>query len=179
MELNYEEILNKVKPIIIKAGDKIKEAFESREIITNSLNIKDSNTTDLVTEIDKSTEKFIFNSLKELYPNFRLVGEETVSSSESQKVNLTDEPTWVIDPLDGTTNFVHGFPFVCISIGLVVNKESMLGIIYNPILNEMYWGIKNKGSYLNNKKLPLIKNTPIKSLNKSLFVIEFGVFFSI
>ena len=157
MELNYEEILNKVKPIIIKAGDKIKEAFESREIITNSLNIKDSNTTDLVTEIDKSTEKFIFNSLKELYPNFRLVGEETVSSSESQKVNLTDEPTWVIDPLDGTTNFVHGFPFVCISIGLVVNKESMLGIIYNPILNEMYWGIKNKGS---------------------LFVIEFGVFFS-
>ena len=178
MELNYEEIFKKIKPIIIKAGEKIKEAFESREIITNSLDIKDSNSTDLVTEVDKSIEKFIFNSLKELYPNFRLVGEETVSSSDSQKVNLTDEPTWVIDPLDGTTNFVHGFPFVCISIGLVVNKESMLGIIYNPILNEMYWGIKNKGSYLNDKKLPLIKNTPIKSLNKSLFVIEFGVFFS-
>ena len=86
-----------------------------------------------------------------------------MSSSESKKINLTDNPTWVIDPLDGTTNFVHGFPFVCISIGLVLNKEPVLGLIYNPILNEMYWGIKNKGSYLNGNKLPLIKNKPINS----------------
>ena len=100
-----------------------------------------------------------------------------MSSSESKKINLTDNPTWVIDPLDGTTNFVHGFPFVCISIGLVLNKEPVLGLIYNPILNEMYWGIKNKGSYLNGNKLPLIKNKPINSLQKSLFIIEFGVFF--
>ena len=120
MELNYEEILEKVKSIVIKAGEKIKEAFESREIINSSLEIKDSNTTDLVTEVDKNIEKIIFNSLKELYPNFKLIGEETVSSSESKKIILTDTPTWVIDPVDGTTNFVHGFPFVCISIGLVV-----------------------------------------------------------
>ena len=177
MDLNYEEILEKVKEISIKAGEKIKEAFESREIINNSLEIKDSNTTDLVTEVDKNVEKIIFNSLKELYPNFEFIGEETVSSSETKKIILTDTPTWVIDPVDGTTNFVHGFPFVCISIGLVVKKEPMLGIIYNPILNEMYWGIKNKGSYLNNKKLPLFNKTPIKSLQKSLFIIEFGIFF--
>ena len=178
MELNYEEILEKVKEIVIIAGKKIKEAFESREIINTSIEIKDSNTTDLVTEVDKNVEKLIFDSLKQLYPKFNLVGEETVSSSESKKIILTDTPTWVIDPVDGTTNFVHGFPFVCISVGLVVNKEPMLGVIYNPILNEMYWGIKNKGSYLNGKKLPLIKNNPIVSLQKSLFVIEFGVFFS-
>ena len=178
MELNYEEILEKVKDITIKAGELIKKAFDSREIITTSLEIKDSNSTDLVTEVDKNVEKIIFDSLKEIYPDFKLVGEETVSSSESQKVDLTDTPTFVIDPLDGTTNFVHGFPFVCISIGLVVKKEPMLGIIYNPILNEMFWGIKNKGSFLNNKKLPLIKNNPIISLSKSLFVIEYGIFFS-
>ena len=178
MELNYEEILEKVKEIVIIAGKKIKEAFESREIIHTSIEIKDSNTTDLVTEVDKNVEKLIFDSLKQLYPKFNLVGEETVSSSESKKIILTDTPTWVIDPVDGTTNFVHGFPFVCISVGLVVNKEPMLGVIYNPILNGMYWGIKNKGSYLNGKKLPLIKNNPIVSLQKSLFVIEFGVFFS-
>ena len=178
MELNYEEILEKVKEIVLIAGKKIKEAFESREIIHTSIEIKDSNTTDLVTEVDKNVEKLIFDSLKQLYPKFNLVGEETVSSSESKKIILTDTPTWVIDPVDGTTNFVHGFPFVCISVGLVVNKEPMLGVIYNPILNEMYWGIKNKGSYLNGKKLPLIKNNPIVSLQKSLFVIEFGVFFS-
>ena len=178
MELNYEEILEKVKEIVLIAGKKIKEAFESREIIHTSIEIKDSNTTDLVTEVDKNVEKLIFDSLKQLYPKFNLVGEETVSSSESKKIILTDTPTWVIDPVDGTTNFVHGFPFVCISVGLVVNKEPMLGVIYNPILNEIYWGIKNKGSYLNGKKLPLIKNNPIVSLQKSLFVIEFGVFFS-
>ena len=177
MELNYEEILEKVKSIVIKAGEKIKEAFESREIINKSIEIKDSNTTDLVTEVDKKVEEIIFNSLKKLYPEFKLIGEETVSSSESKKVNLTDTPTWVIDPVDGTTNFVHGFPFVCISIGLVVKKEPNLGIIYNPILNEMYWGIKNKGSYMNGKKLPLIKNNQIISLEKSLFVIEYGIFF--
>jgi len=177
MELNYEEILEKVKSIVIKAGEKIKEAFESREIINKSIEIKDSNTTDLVTEVDKKVEEIIFNSLKKLYPEFKLIGEETVSSSESKKVNLTDTPTWVIDPVDGTTNFVHGFPFVCISIGLVVKKEPKLGIIYNPILNEMYWGIKNKGSFMNGKKLPLIKNNQIISLEKSLFVIEYGIFF--
>ena len=173
MELNYDEILLKTKNIVLKAGEKVKEAFESREIINSSIEIKDSNPADLVTSVDKNVEKFLYTSLKENFPSFLFIGEETVSSSESKKVNLTDTPTWVIDPVDGTTNFVHGFPFVCICVGLVVKKEPMLGIVYNPILNEMYWGIKGKGAFMNNKKLPLIKNTPLKSLHKSLIVTEF------
>ena len=176
MELNYDEILEKTKNIVLKAGEKVKEAFESREIINSSIEAKDSNPTDLVTAVDKDVEKFIFESLKNLFPSFLLVGEETVSSSESKKVNLTDTPTWVVDPVDGTTNFVHGFPFVCICVGLVVKKEPVLGVVYNPILNEMYHGIKGKGSYMNDKKLPLIKNTPLKSLQKSLFITEFGYY---
>ena len=111
MSLNYEEILSKIKPIILEAGKKVKEAFDSREIIDNSTETKDSNPTDLVTEVDKSVEKFLFSSLKSLFPSFDLIGEETVSSSESKKVDLKNIPTWVIDPVDGTTNFVHGFPF--------------------------------------------------------------------
>ena len=173
MDLNYDEILLKTKNIVLKAGEKVKEAFESREIINSSIEIKDSNPADLVTSVDKNVEKFLYTSLKENFPSFLFIGEETVSSSESKKVNLTDTPTWVIDPVDGTTNFVHGFPFVCICVGLVVKKEPMLGIVYNPILNEMYWGIKGKGAFMNNKKLPLIKNTPLKSLHKSLIVTEF------
>jgi myo-inositol-1(or 4)-monophosphatase len=176
MELNFEEILQKAKDIVLKAGEKVKEAFESREIINSSIEDKDSNPTDLVTAVDKGVEKFIFSSLKELFPTFELVGEETVSASESKKVNLTDSPTWVVDPVDGTTNFVHGFPFVCICVGLVVKKDPALGIVYNPILNEMYTGIKGKGSFMNGKQLPLIKNTPLKSLQKSLFVTEYGYF---
>ena len=118
----------------------------------------------------------MFTSLKEKFPSFSLVGEETVSSSESKKVNLTDDPTWVIDPIDGTTNFVHGFPFIGICVGLLVKKEPVLGIIYNPVLNEMYSAIKGKGAFLNDKKLPLIKNTPLKSLQESLFLTEYGYF---
>ena len=114
MSLNYEEILSKLKPLILEAGSKVKQAFESREIIDTSIEEKDSNPTDLVTQVDKSVEKFLFSSLKSLFPSFDLIWEETVSSSESKKVDLKNIPTWVIDPVDGTTNFVHGFPFVCI-----------------------------------------------------------------
>ena len=173
MELNLEKILSETMSIVFKAGEKVKEAFESREIINSSIEIKDSNPADLVTAVDKNVEKFLYTSLKDLFPSFLFIGEETVSSSESKKVNLTDNPTWVIDPVDGTTNFVHGFPFVCICVGLVVKKEPILGIIYNPILNEMYWGIKGKGAFMNDKTLPLIKNIPLKSLKKSLIVTEF------
>ena len=176
MSQNYEEILSKIKPIILEAGKKVKEAFDSREIIDNSTEIKDSNPTDLVTEVDKSVEKFLFSSLKSLFPSFDLIGEETVSASESKKVDLKDIPTWVIDPVDGTTNFVHGFPFVCICVGLCVNKNPVLGVVYNPILEEFYWGIEGKGSFMNDRKLPLIKNTPIKSIQKSLFITEYGYF---
>ena len=176
MSLNYEEILSKIKPIILEAGKKVKEAFDSREIIDNSTETKDSNPTDLVTEVDKSVEKFLFSSLKSLFPSFDLIGEETVSASESKKVDLKDIPTWVIDPVDGTTNFVHGFPFVCICVGLCVNKKPVLGVVYSPILDEFYWGIEGKGSYMNDRKLPLIKNTPIKSIQKSLFITEYGYF---
>ena len=94
MNLNYEEILEKVKEIAIKEGEKIKEAFETREIINSSLEIKDSNTTDLVTEVDKNIEKIIFSSLNKLYPTFALIGEETVSSSASKKIILTDTLHW-------------------------------------------------------------------------------------
>ena len=176
MSLNYEDILSKIKPIILEAGSKVKQAFDSREIIDTSTETKDSNPTDLVTAVDKSVENFLFSSLRKLYPSFDLIGEETVSSSESKKVNLKNIPTWVIDPVDGTTNFVHGFPFVCICVGLCVDKKPVLGVVYNPILNEFYWGIEGKGSYMNDKKLPLIKNTPIKSIEKSLFITEYGYF---
>ena len=177
MEFNYEEILSNTKKIVLKAGDKVKEAFESREKINTSIEIKDSNPTDLVTVVDKNVEEYLFSSLKELYPSFLFIGEETVSSSESKKVNLTDTPTWVIDPVDGTTNFVHGFPLVCICVGLMVKKDPVLGIIYNPILNELYYGIKGKGAFMNDKKLPLIKNNPLNTLQKSLILTEFGPFF--
>lgn len=66
---------------------------------------------------------------------------------------LTDSPTWIIDPIDGTTNFVHGLPCVGISIALAVKKEVVIGVIYNPITNEFYCAMKGKGAFLNDKPI--------------------------
>lgn len=86
----------------------------------------------------------------------RFIGEETVSCSNSLP-ELTDAPTWFIDPIDGTTNFVHSFPHTCISIALAVNKQLEIGIIYNPVLEQLFTARKGHGAFLNQK--------PIKSSN--------------
>lgn len=87
---------------------------------------------------------------------FRFIGEETVSCSNFLP-ELTDAPTWIIDPIDGTTNFVHSFPHTCISIALAVDKELEIGIVYNPILEQLFTARRGHGAFLNEK--------PIKSSN--------------
>lgn len=77
----------------------------------------------------------------------RFIGEETTASGV--KAELTDKPTWIIDPVDGTLNFVHGYPNVCVSIGLAINKEVVLGIISAPVLNSVFSAIKGRGAFLN------------------------------
>lgn len=79
----------------------------------------------------------------------RFIAEE----STDQELKLLDYPTWIIDPIDGTMNFVHGNPLVCISIGFYVNKEAEFGIIYNPVLKELYTALKGKGAYLNGQPI--------------------------
>lgn len=66
---------------------------------------------------------------------------------------LSDAPTWIIDPIDGTNNFVHGIPFTAISVAFVLRKEIQIGIVYNPIMNEMYTARLGHGAYLNGKKI--------------------------
>jgi inositol-phosphate phosphatase/L-galactose 1-phosphate phosphatase len=66
---------------------------------------------------------------------------------------LTDAPTWIVDPLDGTTNFVHRYPFVCVSIGLVVDKVPTVGVVFNPILDELFTAVKGRGAFLNGQHI--------------------------
>ncbi|XP_050213132.1 inositol-phosphate phosphatase [Mercurialis annua] len=115
---------------------------------------------DLVTETDKSCEDLIFNHLKQHFPTHKFIGEETTAACGITE--LTDEPTWIVDPLDGTTNFVHGFPFVCVSIGLTIGKVPTVGVVYNPIMDELFTGIQGKGAFFNGK--------PIKVSSKSELV---------
>jgi len=82
-----------------------------------------------------------------IYTHNRFIGEETTASG--QKVELTNAPTWIIDPIDGTMNFVHGLPFTCISIALLVNKITEIGIVYNPIMEQLFTARKDQGAFLN------------------------------
>ena len=122
---------------------------------------------DLVTETDKAVEQFLFNEFKRNFPDYRFIGEET-----SSKVGLTPDPTWIIDPVDGTMNFVHTFPFVCVSIGLAVNKIPVLGIVYSPFLNKLYTARKGFGAVCNG--IPISVRQNCNSLKEALLVCELG-----
>ncbi|CAN4089982.1 unnamed protein product [Withania somnifera] len=124
---------------------------------------------DLVTETDKTCEDLIFNHLKQHFPSHKFIGEET--SAAIGDFELTDEPTWIVDPVDGTTNFVHGFPSVCVSIGLTIRKIPTVGVVYDPIIDELFTGIDGKGAFLNGKP---IKISSQSELVKSLLGTEVG-----
>lgn len=84
----------------------------------------------------------------------RIIAEESVGVDLPE---LTDTPTWIIDPIDGTTNFIHGFPHTCVVIGLAIKKEMVLGIVYNPILEQLFTARKGRGAFLNGKPIQASK----------------------
>lgn len=110
-----------------------------------------------MTETDKACEDLIVNHLKQQFPTHKVIGEETSSGT----LEITDEPTWFVDPLDGTTNFVHRFPFVCVSIGLTIGKVPTIGVVYNPIMEELFTGILGKGAFLNGKPIKVSDKTEL------------------
>jgi myo-inositol-1(or 4)-monophosphatase len=106
---------------------------------------------DLVTQIDLKAEKFIVGKIKKTFPGHSILAEEGGGSD-----NQSDYK-WIIDPLDGTTNFAHGYPAFCVSIGLEIEGEMMLGAIYNPVLDELFYASKGKGAFLNRKRIHVSK----------------------
>ncbi|KAJ2639335.1 hypothetical protein GGF44_002687 [Coemansia sp. RSA 1694] len=136
---------------------------------------KQGNEADCVTAVDCYIEKTIFSRLREIYPHHKFIGEET--TAECGDVAITNDPTWIVDPVDGTNNFVHHFPFTGISIGLAINKEPVVGVIYLPILDELYTGARGQGAFLNGQRLPLFSppalTTPT-ALSQCLLVSEHG-----
>ncbi|XP_011302308.1 inositol monophosphatase 1 [Fopius arisanus] len=140
-----------------------------REAIEGGKNIETkAGDWDLVTQYDKRVEEVLITGLAEEFPNHKFIGEETVSSANYLPA-LTDAPTWIIDPIDGTTNFVHAFPHTCISIALTVKSQLEIGIVYNPVLEQMFTARRGRGAYLNGKS---IKSSSISELKSSLICIE-------
>lgn len=100
---------------------------------------------------------------------FSFIGEET--TSEGTKAVLSDSPTWIIDPVDGTMNFVHSFPHSCVSIALLVNKIPEIAIIFNPVLKQLFTARHGQGAFYNGQKMHVSDQTHIA---KSLVISEFG-----
>ncbi|KAK9031450.1 hypothetical protein V6N11_032828 [Hibiscus sabdariffa] len=154
---SHEEFLATAVDAAKKAGEVIRKGFYQTK------NVEHKGQVDLVTETDKACEDLVFNHLKQHYPSHKFIGEETTAACGASE--LTDEPTWIVDPLDGTTNFVHGFPFVCVSIGLTIGKVPTVGVVYNPIMNELFTAVLGKGAFLNGTPIRVSsQNELVKSL---------------
>ena len=122
-----------------KAGAIMKAA--SLEVKT--VNSK-SSVADLVTEFDVAVEKFLKAEISKKFPSHAFLAEE----SSTDDAQLDAQPTWIIDPIDGTTNFVHSFPCFCVSIAFAQNHDILLGVIFNPITEELFYASKNNGAFL-------------------------------
>ncbi|MBO8160563.1 MAG: inositol monophosphatase [Thermosipho sp. (in: Bacteria)] len=121
-----------------------------------------SSFSDLVTLHDKNVQKMIIEAIKNYFPDDGILAEEGV---DERATNL-----WVIDPIDGTINYIHGLPSFSISIAYFENSKPIFGIVYCPVNNEMFLGIKNQGAFLNGEKLKIIKK---RNLNETVGSIGF------
>ncbi len=121
---------------------------------------------DLVTSVDRECESIIFSKLKRLYPDHKFIGEESAS-----EVELSSGFVWCVDPVDGTTNFVHAYPAYCVSIGLFYEKKPVLGVIYDPSGDRMYTAVKGGGAFCNNVPMSVDSS---KTLPEAVVATNFG-----
>ncbi|XP_047486104.1 inositol monophosphatase 1-like isoform X2 [Penaeus chinensis] len=163
-EIDAQKCFDVALDLVKDAGKVVREAIKKKKNIETK-----SSAVDLVTESDKAVEKMLISGLSEAFPDHKFIGEESVSAGE--KCILTDEPTWIIDPIDGTMNFVHSFPYTCISVGLWVKKAALVGVVYNPVLEQMFTAIKGQGAFLNGEKISVSGET---ELGQALVFSEIG-----
>lgn len=116
----------------------------------------------LVTEADRAAEAAIHEVLKTYTPDFEFLGEESSANDKALKVQSQSDYRWIVDPLDGTTNYVHQFPFFAVSIGLEFQGKVVVGVVDAPLLNEVYCAVKNGGSYVNGKALRVSRTNSLE-----------------
>ena len=139
----------------------IKAARQAGSIILRSsedlgsLTINDKGFNDFVSEVDLASENEIIRILKAAYPDHAFLGEESGLSNESDNI-------WIIDPLDGTTNFLHGFPQYCVSIALEQKGEITQAVIYDPNRNDLFTASKGQGAYLNQRRIRVSNKSKLK-----------------
>ncbi len=143
MRLNSPQI-NLITRACMKASRSLIRDFGEIE----NLQVSTKGPGDFVSSADKRTEKILIDELQKAHPDYGIVSEEAGIINKSNKVNR-----WIIDPIDGTMNFLNGIPQFAISIGYEENNEIKCGVIFNPIMNEMFCAEKGNGAYLNNSRI--------------------------
>lgn len=133
-----------------------------------------STAVDIVTQTDQAVESLIHERLMTRYPDIAFIGEETYKAG----VAITDSPTFIVDPIDGTSNFIHAFPAYCVSIGLVIEKRPVVGVVYNPFREELWYAVKGRGAFTvqangESQKLPLV-SAPLLGLGPACIGVEWG-----
>lgn len=135
--------------IIIRASDRI-----------DTLQVSEKTPNDYVTEIDKKAEREIISIIRKAHPNHSIIGEET-----GEETGSDEDYTWIIDPLDGTRNFIHGFPQFAVSIGVSYKGKMEHGVIYDPVRQELFTATRGKGAQLNDRRMRVSTRT---NLNECL-----------
>ena len=148
--------------IMIRASEKASKVLIRDFGEIEKLQVSKKGPTDFVTNADLKTEKIIIEELKKAKPNYSIISEESGVENNKDKDN-----TWIIDPIDGTVNFLHGIPHFAISIALKTKDEIISGLIFDPIKDEMFYAEKNNGAFFNNQRIRVSKKNEI---NDCLFV---------
>lgn len=147
--------MSELKSVILtaakEAGAIIKEYFEGSFKVENKGTVNN-----LVTEVDKHAETKIISIIKEHFPTHNILSEEIGA------INQESEYQWIIDPIDGTVNFAHSIPICCVSIAVKHKNELLLGVVFNPILNELFFAEKGQGAFLNDKPISVSEKSEFK-----------------
>jgi myo-inositol-1(or 4)-monophosphatase len=165
--MDLEKITKETIKVAKKAGNFIKKeaaAFDRNVVEYKAIN-------NVVSYVDKETEKMIVRGLSKIVPDAGFITEEeTVAQSTDNQELKRNAARWIIDPLDGTANFIHGLPVFSVSIALAQGSEVIVGVVYNINAKEVYSAWKGGGAFCNGKKIAV---SPIKTLNESLLATGF------
>ena len=151
--------MNSISPnlnIMIKAAEKASKVLIRDFGELEKLQVSQKGPSDFVTNSDKKVEKIIIEELTKSRKKYSILSEEIGEIKKIDKDNF-----WIIDPIDGTTNFLHGVPHFAISIALKSKEEIICGLIFDPIKNEMFYAEKNNGAYFNNQRIRVSKKKKI------------------
>ncbi len=156
--------MNSISPnlnVMIKASEKASKILIRDFGEVEKLQVSIKGPADFVSSTDTKVEKIIIDELSKARKDFSILSEESGNIKKKDQNNV-----WIIDPIDGTTNFLHGVPHFAISIALKSNDEIISGVIYDPIKDEIFYGEKNSGAFFNNKRIRVSKK---KKLDECLF----------